>query len=45
MASQCTFGYFTGKTFQVTTYCSTVGLILNDIMDPQEREDILWRDG
>ena len=29
MASQCTFGYFTGKTCHVTTYCSNTGLISN----------------
>ena len=45
MASQCTFGYFTGKTCHVTTYCSTTGLISIDLLDPQEREVILWRAG
>ena len=43
MASQGTFGYFTGKTCHVTTHCSTTGLILIDMLDPQEREVILWR--
>ena len=33
MASQCTFGYFTGKTCHVTTYCSTTGLISIDFLD------------
>ena len=45
MASRGTFGYFTVKTCQVTTYCSTTGLISIDLMDPQEREVILWRTG
>ena len=45
MASQWTFGYFTGKTCHVTTYCSTTGLISNDLLDPQERRVILWRAG
>ena len=45
MASQCTFGYFTGKTCHVTTYCSNTGLISIDLLDPQEREVILWRAG
>ena len=45
MASQCTFGYFAGKTCHVTTYCSTTGLISIYLLDPQEREVILWRAG
>ena len=45
MTSQCTFGYFTGKTCHVTTYCSTTGLISIDLLDPQEKEVILWRAG
>ena len=36
MASQWTFDYFTGKTCHVTTYCSTTGLISNDLLDSQE---------
>ena len=39
------FGYFTGKTCHVTTYCSTTGLISNDLLDSQERRVILWRAG
>ena len=45
MTSQCTFGYFTGKTCHVTTYCSTTGLISIDLLDTQEKEVILWRAG
>ena len=45
MASQCLLDYFTGKTCCVTTYCSTIGLILIDLLDVQEREVILWTAG
>ena len=43
MTSQCTFGYFTGKTCHVTTYSSTAGVISIDLLDSEEREVIFWR--